>query len=175
MASGRTDAGVHALAQVAHLELYTDLPPEIAAPQINDELPADIHIRAIQSVPHRFHARHDAVSRMLPLPDLHGVEPRSASPSSGGSASRSTSTRMRAAAAALRWHEELRGVHRRRSRREVDATSSVDSVDDRRGGRAGAGPRSRASHFLWKMVRRMVGVLAAVGRGDLDAVGRSGA
>jgi tRNA pseudouridine38-40 synthase len=29
--------------------------------------------------------------------------------------------------------------------------------------------RVQGSHFLWKMVRRMVGVLAAVGRGDLEA------
>ncbi|MDQ3212824.1 MAG: tRNA pseudouridine(38-40) synthase TruA, partial [Acidobacteriota bacterium] len=36
--SGRTDAGVHALAQVAHLELYTDLPPESLRRRINDEL-----------------------------------------------------------------------------------------------------------------------------------------
>src|SRR5262249_14492726 len=61
--SGRTDAGVHALAQVAHLELYSDLPPEALRRKLNDELPADIHIRAIQTVPHRFHARHAAVSR----------------------------------------------------------------------------------------------------------------
>src|SRR5215210_1236382 len=55
--SGRTDAGVHALAQVAHLELYTDLAPEPLRRQINDELPADIHIRAMDKVAHRFHAR----------------------------------------------------------------------------------------------------------------------
>jgi tRNA pseudouridine38-40 synthase len=61
--SGRTDAGVHALAQVAHLELYTTLPAESLRRRINDELPADIHVRAIQNVPHRFHARHDAISR----------------------------------------------------------------------------------------------------------------
>jgi len=29
--------------------------------------------------------------------------------------------------------------------------------------------RVRGSHFLWKMVRRMVGVMAAAGRGELDA------
>ncbi len=61
--SGRTDAGVHALAQVAHLELYTNVPPETLRRRINDELPADIHILSVDKVPHRFHARHDAVSR----------------------------------------------------------------------------------------------------------------
>src|SRR5262249_45667176 len=61
--AGRTDAGVHALAQVAHLELYTTLTPESLRRKINDELPADIHIRTVDKVPHRFHARHDAVSR----------------------------------------------------------------------------------------------------------------
>src|SRR4026209_754269 len=66
--SGRTDAGVHALAQVAHLELYTTLQPESLRRKLNDELPADIHIRTIEPAPHRFHARHDAVSRCYLYP-----------------------------------------------------------------------------------------------------------
>src|SRR6185295_666746 len=61
--SGRTDAGVHAVAQVAHLEVYTTLAPELLRRKINYELPADIHIRSIDKAPHRFHARHDARSR----------------------------------------------------------------------------------------------------------------
>ena len=61
--SGRTDAGVHALGQVAHLELYTDLPPETLRRRLNDELPADINILSAVSVPHRFHARHNAVAQ----------------------------------------------------------------------------------------------------------------
>src|SRR6476469_8856977 len=61
--AGRTDAGVHALAQVAHLELYTDLPPETLRARTNDALPHDIYLRTIDRMPHRFHARHDAVSR----------------------------------------------------------------------------------------------------------------
>src|SRR6188508_1774733 len=59
--SGRTDAGVHALGQVAHLELYTDIPPETLRRRVNDLLPADIFIRSIAKVAHKFHARHDAV------------------------------------------------------------------------------------------------------------------
>ena len=72
--AGRTDAGVHALAQVAHLELYTDLPPETLRARINDALPHDIYLRTIDRVPHRFHARHDAVSRQLPVSDRTAQE-----------------------------------------------------------------------------------------------------
>src|SRR5947208_686665 len=61
--SGRTDAGVHALAQAAHLDVSTTLPPETLRRRINDELPADINILTAVQVPHRFHARHDAVAR----------------------------------------------------------------------------------------------------------------
>src|SRR5258706_7621300 len=61
--SGRTDAGVHALAQVAHLDVASPLPLETLRRRINDELPADINILAAAQVPHRFHARHDAMGR----------------------------------------------------------------------------------------------------------------
>ena len=61
--SGRTDAGVHALGQVAHLDVATSLLPESLRRKLNDELPADINILGAQVVPHRFHARHDAVAR----------------------------------------------------------------------------------------------------------------
>src|SRR5207302_3762448 len=54
--SGRTDAGVHALAQVAHLDVSTNVPAEQLRRRINDELPADINILAADRVPHRFHA-----------------------------------------------------------------------------------------------------------------------
>src|SRR6266508_296061 len=58
--SGRTDAGVHALAQVAHLDIATTLPPEALRRRINDELPADINILRVEKVRHSVHARHDA-------------------------------------------------------------------------------------------------------------------
>ena len=61
--AGRTDAGVHALGQVAHLDVSTNLPPETLRRRLNDELPSDINILTAAVVPHRFHARHDAVAR----------------------------------------------------------------------------------------------------------------
>ena len=61
--SGRTDAGVHALAQVAHLDISTTLPPDTLRRRINDALPSDIVLLRVEQVRHRFHARHDAVAR----------------------------------------------------------------------------------------------------------------
>ena len=46
--AGRTDAGVHAAGQVAHLDIYTDLTPAVLRARINDALPSDIYIRAIE-------------------------------------------------------------------------------------------------------------------------------
>lgn len=61
--SGRTDAGVHAIEQVAHLECETMLAPEILKMKINDELPGDINILEIEKTRPDFHARHSAKSR----------------------------------------------------------------------------------------------------------------
>src|SRR5688572_17903408 len=61
--SGRTDAGVHAMAQVAHLDVHTTLPPETLRRRINDALPSDINILRVDKVRHSFHARHDAIAR----------------------------------------------------------------------------------------------------------------
>ena len=63
MGSGRTDAGVHALAQVAHLEIDARMPAETLRAAVNDGLPADIHVLRSSRAPHRFHARHGAVAR----------------------------------------------------------------------------------------------------------------
>ena len=61
--SGRTDSGVHALCQVAHLDVKTMLAPEIIKMKFNDLLPYDINILEVQKINSNFHARHDAVSR----------------------------------------------------------------------------------------------------------------
>ena len=61
--SGRTDAGVHALGQVVHVDLPTALPADTLIARINDELPHDINVLSAERVAPRFHARHSAVSR----------------------------------------------------------------------------------------------------------------
>ena len=162
--SGRTDAGVHALAQVAHLELYTPLNPEQLRRRINDELPSDIHVRTLDKVPHRFHARHDAVSRCY----LYQISRRRTAfgktlvwwirdPLDVGL--------MRESAVAFVGMRDFRGF----TDDDPLEKSTVVLVD--RLEIAEQGPlvliRIQGSHFIWKMVRRIVGVLAAVGRGEI--------
>src|SRR4029077_11666791 len=57
------DAGVHALAQVAHLRAKKLLPEREIEHGLNDRLPFDINVLEVSPAPPRFHARHDAVSR----------------------------------------------------------------------------------------------------------------
>lgn len=61
--AGRTDGGVHATGQVAHLEVETDLPLVRIKYGINDRLPPDISIINVEEAHPKFHARHDAVAR----------------------------------------------------------------------------------------------------------------
>ncbi len=163
--SGRTDAGVHALAQVAHLELYTDLPPEPLRRKLNDELPADIHIREITKVPHRFHARHDARSRSY-LYQISRRRTAFAKPFVWWVREPLDVDRMRAAAASFVGMKDFAAF----TDDDPGEKSTVVHVDGIEIGEAGALVlvRVQGSHFLWKMVRRIVGVLAAVGRGELQ-------
>lgn len=61
--SGRTDAGVHALAQVASFPLRAPIPPENLTRALNRTLPASIRILEARTVRSTFHARHSAVAK----------------------------------------------------------------------------------------------------------------
>lgn len=61
--SGRTDAGVHALAQVASFSLYAPVPAESLVRALNRALPRSIRILGAAVVPDSFHARHSAVAK----------------------------------------------------------------------------------------------------------------
>lgn len=162
--SGRTDAGVHALAQVAHLELYTDLPPASLRRKLNDELPSDIHIRAIDKAPHRFHARHDAVARCY----LYQISRRRTAfgkPFVWWIREPLDVEAMRAASTAFLGMKNFE-TFTADDPEEKSTRVLVDRIEIEEAG-ALVLVRVQGSHFLWKMVRRMIGVLAAIGRGEL--------
>lgn len=164
--SGRTDAGVHALMQVAHLDVHTSLPPEALRRRLNDELPPDVNILAIAKAHHRFHARHHAVARSY----LYQVSRRRtafAKPFVWWVKEPLDVKRMQQAAA------RFAGMHDFRSFSDDDPDEKSTDVLIEQVEVAEHGDliliRVAGSHFLWRMVRRMVGVLVATGRGDLLA------
>jgi tRNA pseudouridine38-40 synthase len=61
--SGRTDAGVHALAQVASFQTRSPIPAKNLAVALNDILPAQIRVLEAVEVPPEFHARKSAVAK----------------------------------------------------------------------------------------------------------------
>lgn len=62
--AGRTDSGVHALGQVAHFKIDSRLKLEEMHRALNANLPADIVIRAIETVPVKFHAQYSVKSKI---------------------------------------------------------------------------------------------------------------
>jgi tRNA pseudouridine38-40 synthase len=163
--SGRTDAGVHALAQVAHLRLAETVDPEPFRREVNDRLPADIHLLSLAPAPDRFHSRHDAVSRSY----LYQISRRRTALAKRWVwwVKRPLDAKRMAEAASL-----LVGKHDFRlfCERPNEQPSTVVVVENVEVATNGALilVRLAASHFLWKMVRRVVGTLVKVGAGELD-------
>ena len=160
--SGRTDAGVHALAQVAHLDINTTLPGETLRRRLNDALPSDINILRIDKVRHRFHARHDAVARSY----IYQIARRRTAFAKAFvwwvKDDLDADAMRRAAARFVGMHD-----FRTFSDDDPDHKSTqvlVESFDVHEDGDLLV-VHIEASHFLWKMVRRLVGVLVEVGRG----------
>lgn len=163
--SGRTDAGVHARGQVAHVDLAQPLPPATLVARVNDALPADINVLDAERVSPRFHARHSAVARTY----VYQVSRRRSAflkPFIWWVREPLDLDRMRAAARALTGFGDFRAF----SDDDPDEKSTtvlietLDIVEDD----ALILIRVTGSHFLWKMVRRIVGVLVEVGRGGLE-------
>jgi tRNA pseudouridine38-40 synthase len=182
--SGRTDAGVHAVAQVAHLDVSTNIPGDSLMRRINDELPADINVLAAEPVPHRFHARHDAVARRY-VYQIARRRTAFAKPFVWWVREPLDLARMQLAAASFVGFRDFQSFA------ESDDVSKAGKAG--RAGKAGEAGRVEerstivllerldvveaddlvlvgivGSHFLWKMVRRIVGVLVEIGRGGLD-------
>jgi tRNA pseudouridine38-40 synthase len=162
--SGRTDAGVHALGQVAHLDLDTRLAPLALKHALNDHLPADVHILSVERVSRRFHARHAAVARSY----LYQVSRRRtalAKPFVWWIKDPLDADRMKEAARLFLGMNDFRSF----TDAEAEEASTRVLVDKVEVGEEGALilVRIRGSHFLWKMVRRIVGVLVEVGRGSM--------
>jgi tRNA pseudouridine38-40 synthase len=167
--AGRTDAGVHARAQAAHLRVHRKghLPPskEILR-ALNERLPADVCILEVSDASNAFHARHDSLARTY----VYQVSMR----------------RTAFAKKYVWWVREpldvplmsraarmLIGRHSFICFRAEDASrpkeSTIVVVDDARIEVDGHLIlfRITASHFLWRMVRRIVGVLVKLGKGEI--------
>jgi tRNA pseudouridine38-40 synthase len=163
--AGRTDAGVHALRQVAHLDLKTSVPAPLLRLRFNDELPADIHILALESAHPRFHARHHAIGRSY----LYQISRRR---TAFGKKllwwvrEELDLERMRAVAALF---VGMKDYHSFCARDAEDKSTKV-LIERVQLGENGdlILIRVEGSHFLWKMVRRMVGVIVEAGRGRLS-------
>ncbi len=163
--AGRTDAGVHALAQVAHVKARRRLPPGEILLGLNDALPHDVNVLSVEPAPPVFHARHDAVSRTY----LYRISRRRTAFDKRfvwWVRDRLDVAAMTRAATLFRGRHDFASFCENPEGQEstivvVERSDVIDWAHE-------IHYRIEASHFLWKMVRRLVGTLVEVGRGKLS-------
>ncbi|MBM3794202.1 MAG: tRNA pseudouridine(38-40) synthase TruA [Acidobacteria bacterium] len=170
MGAGRTDAGVHAAGQVAHLRAETRRPvaTQELMRRLNEETPFDIAVLEVHEAPPGFHARHDAVARSY----VYQFATRKTAFSKKyvwWIKDKLNIARMAEAA------KLIEGRHDFTCFRAEDPTKPDDSpivvvesceIEEQ----PDTGMilfRIRASHFVWRMVRRLAGVIAKVGLGEV--------
>ena len=172
LASGRTDAGVHALGQVVGFRTETKLLPEILVRALNAELPFDVAVLDAQQVADDFHPIRDAIRKRYryvihdgPVRDVFSryyawqvKQPLDAEA-------------MRRAAAGLLGSHDFSSFESAGAPRQ----DSIRTITDIQVSRNGAGQGGAENHiitveveadgFLYNMVRAIVGTLVEVGRG----------
>jgi tRNA pseudouridine38-40 synthase len=167
--AGRTDAGVHALGQVMHLQVESEVREKPAELQrrMNEILPADIAILQFERARRMFHARHNAQSRVY----LYQISTRKQAFTKKFvwwvKEPLDVKAMMRCAATLSGRHDFVcfRALDASRphestvvevSRAEIEAEDDIIQF------------RIEASHFIWRMVRRLVGVIVKVGKGEIS-------
>lgn len=162
--AGRTDAGVHAIGQVASFTAPAAFPIDRICPALNGLLPASIRAKSAEEVPEQFHARYSAKARTYVYVALNRAAPS-------------------ALLAGYAWHltQPLDIEAMREAARELIGTRDFASfgVPERAGAstvrrvfdlaiarrRDAVFFRIRANAFLRGMARAIVGALVEVGQG----------
>ena len=167
--SGRTDAGVHALHQVAHIDLAKQVDPAEFLRMVNDELPGDINLLKVELAPEGFHARHSATARSY----VYRISRRRSAfdkPVVWWVRDPLDVPAMAQAAKSLcGLHDFSAFAQADPSKPDESTKVKVEAVEVLEQG-SDIFIRIQGSHFLWKMVRRIVGVLVEVGRGKLTVL-----
>lgn len=166
--AGRTDAGVHAHGQVAHVK-YVAAKPAVepfVLTQVNLKLPAEIAVKKLHKAPLAFHARHDAVAREY----VYQIATRKSAfekkyvwwikePLDVAA--------MQAGAAMIVGRHDFKCFQAQDPGRPNESSivvvekAEIEVLEDR------LLFRISASHFVWRMVRRLTGVLVKLGLGEI--------
>lgn len=167
--AGRTDAGVHAVGQVAHIKLARAprLTPAEILRELNDRLPSSIAVLACEEAPPRFHARHSAVARAY----FYQISTRKTALSKKFVWWVKESldvTRMRQGAALIPGRHDFRAFRAVDKSKPEESTIVVVNAAEIGEDEHLIVFRIEASHFLWKMVRRLTGTLVKVGLGEVS-------
>ena len=165
--AGRTDAGVHAAEQVAHLRCEKRASTERLLRQMNEHLPADIAVLSVEEAPDSFHARHDATSRSY----VYQIARRKMAFSKRyvwWVRDPLDVEQMQSAAKFLVGRHDFICFRAADEKRPEESTIVVvESAEVEVDGDMLLF-RIQASHFLWRMVRRLAGALVKVGLGELS-------
>ncbi len=189
--ASRTDAGVHALGQIAHFKSPGPLPPDFAL-TLSRALPLDLRLKGLVVAPHRFHARWSARGKiytyLLCLPDDSAQakddpflttrcwtlpDPRSFPERPPGGALDVSA--MQAAADALRGRRDLRGLgtmrrpmrDKRKSHRKMGLLQWRSLPYPGPAGGQLLALTVCGDAFLKHQIRNLVGMLTQVGHGQI--------
>jgi tRNA pseudouridine38-40 synthase len=162
--AGRTDAGVHALGQVAHLDVPTEMHAKTILARLNEILPYDINVLKLEKCDTEFHARYSAVARSY-------VYIISRKRSAFGKRYVWWVKEELSVAKMKEASELFKGFHDFSSfgaptADEKSTLADISYLDVRESGNQII-IHILGSHFLWMMVRRITGVLVHAGKGKL--------
>lgn len=163
--AGRTDAGVHASGQVAHLRIRTPADVLQITRKLNDLLPHDVHILETVRAGDKFHARHDAVSRSY----VYQISTRRSAFAKSfvwWIKDALNADAMGRASASVAGRHDFTAFSDKRIAPDESRIVVVEGCELARHGDLIL-VRITASHFLWKMVRKIIAALVEVGRGNL--------
>lgn len=166
--AGRTDAGVHATGQVAHVDVpgaAWDRYADTIVRRLAGPLPRDVRVRAVTRVPDSFDARFSALSRRYEYrvaDNPWGADPLRARDTLAWPR-RLDDAALAAASAPLHGLHDFVAFCRRKE--HASTIRAVSRLDWRREPDGVLVATVAADAFCWSMVRSLVGALIAVGEG----------